>query len=107
MNLFKNSGLFVTAAASAIALAALGAIATETYAGAGGAMGAERIQQLAALKATPGAQTVSLATGYGHAGGSLGIERVAGATKIKTYSAGQTTTPVLCRRAGISLRSGG
>lgn len=106
MNLFKTSELFLAVVVSALALAAIVAITTGTYRSAGGPIGAERIQQRAALKAAPGAQTVHPSNWNGPAGGSLGIERVAGVQKVKTYATGQTETPVLCRRGGASLRIG-
>jgi hypothetical protein len=107
MNLFK-SGKFVAAAmASAIALTAVGAIAAETFGRAGGAVGAERVQQLAAVKATRGGQTPDLSNWYGRAGGPVGVQPTAGTNKPKAYAGGQTKTPVVFGRAGVALPFGG
>jgi hypothetical protein len=107
MNLFKISELLAAGAVSAIAVASIATIVAGTYRDAGGAMGAERIQQRAALKATPAVQLANVSDGYDRAGGSQRIERVAGVNEIKTYSAGQSKTPLVCKRPGLPLHFGG
>ena len=107
MNTFKNSKLALVAVASAIAFSS-GAIAAESYGRAGGTVGAERIQQLAAVKAEPANQSVDTSNWYGRAGGPVGVESiVARVTTPKSYAAGQVKTPVVYGRAGVPLPFGG
>jgi hypothetical protein len=107
MNLFKSGKCVVTAVASVIALSAMGAIAAETFGRAGGTVGAERIQQLAAVKATPGDHTAVPPNWYGRAGGPIGVEAAAGARQPKAYAASQIKMPVVFGRAGVALPFGG
>ncbi len=107
MNLFKTGKFVAAAMASAIALAAMGAIAAETFGRAGGVVGAERMQQLAAVKATHRDQTPELSDWYGRAGGPMGVQRAAGVNKPRAYAAGGTKTPVVFGRAGVALPFGG
>ena len=107
MNLFKTGKLAAAAMASAIALCAMGAIAAETFGRAGGAVGAERVQQLAAVKAPHRDQTAAPSNWYGRAGGPVGVVPTAGVNQPKAYAAGQGRTPVVFGRAGVALPFGG
>jgi hypothetical protein len=108
MNTFKNSKLVLIAVASAIAFSSGGAIAAESYGRAGGTVGADRVQQLAGVKADPASQTADTSTWYGRAGGPVGVESiVARVSTPKAYAAGQVKTPVVYGRAGVPLPFGG
>jgi hypothetical protein len=108
MNLFNTGKYLATAAVVVAALSAVGAIAEETYGRAGGAVGAERIQQLSSVHTVRAGQSVNLANWYGRAGGPIGVDRTVGVTQPKAYAAVQTTrTPVVFGRAGVALPFGG
>jgi hypothetical protein len=125
MNQFKSK-LAMAAAASAVALgsavvlssaAALAAEQAVSYGRAGGGVGAERIQQLAAVTGSRSTQTVDLSNWYGRGGGTVGSERVEQLAAIKTapvkaYAADATKPPVVTKprvvygRAGVPLPFG-
>ena len=108
MNLLQSGKFVAVALASAIAVSAVGAIAAETFGRAGGTVGAERIQRLSAVKATPGARAADLPNWYGRAGGPIGVQRVVGVSgKPKTYAADQARTPAVFGRTGVALPFGG
>ena len=113
MNQF-NSKLAMSVAALVVALTSAAALAAEqviSYGRAGGTVGADRIQQLAAVKGR-GAQTGDLSNWYGRAGGTVGSERVhqlAGmkTAPVKVYAADPTKRPrVVYGRAGVPLPFG-
>jgi hypothetical protein len=105
MNLFKTCKLATTA--TAIALCAMGAIAAETFGRAGGAVGTERVQQLAVVKAPQRDTTPAPSNWYGRAGGPVGVQPTAGSNKPKAYAAVQGKTPQVFGRAGVALPFGG
>jgi hypothetical protein len=108
MNTFKNSKLTLGAVAAAIAFSSAGAIAAESYGRAGGTVGADRIAELAAVRAEPANQVADTSKWYGRAGGPVGVEAVAArTTSPKTYAAGEVKLPVVYGRAGVPLPFGG
>jgi hypothetical protein len=107
MNAFNSSKTMVAAVAAAIALSSAAVSAAETYGRAGGAVGSDRVEQVAKVTTTA-PQTADLNNAYGRAGGVIGVERVARVSKAKTYAAGQQTkTPVVYGRAGYAQPFGG
>jgi hypothetical protein len=109
MRLFNKGGMWIAAAAALAALssAAVSAADQTSYGRAGGAVGAGRIEQLAAVKASTETQTVDVSRWYGRAGGPVGTDRLAAVSKSKTYAAGQSKPPMVYGRAGVPLPFGG
>lgn len=107
MKATKFTKTLIAAATFSAVFAAFNAGAAENYGRAGGAVGAERIQQLATVTAKQQTQTPDLSNQYGRAGGAVGVQRVAGVTKAKTYAAGKVNTPTVYGRAGVPLPFGG
>ena len=114
MNQF-NSKLAMALAVSAMAFSfasGLAADQTVSYGRAGGTVGADRIQQLAAVHAVPSAQAADQSKWYGRAGGMVGSDRVQQLAAMKTgpakvYAAGETKARrVVYGRAGVPLPFG-
>ena len=109
MNRINNGRLIVVAAISAMALSSVAAFAADqaVYGRAGGTVGAERVQQLAAVRADDKARADIAVNWFGRAGGPVGVDRVAGVNKSKAYAAGESKLPVVYGRAGVPLPFGG
>ena len=125
MNQFKSK-VAMAAATSVVALgsvvvlssaAALAAEQTASYGRAGGSVGADPIQQFAAMKGSSSTQTVDLSNWHGRAGGVVGSERVEHLAAMKTapvkaYAADATKPSVVTKprvvygRAGVPLPFG-
>jgi hypothetical protein len=81
-----------------------------SYGRAGGTVGADRIQQVAAVKAGQNAQPSNLSKWYGRAGGTTGSDRVQQLAALKSepekiYGAGMIRAPEVkvYGRAGVPL----
>jgi hypothetical protein len=90
--------------ASMTALAA----AVPLYGRAGGAVGADRIEQMTAPNAIPSSQLPDVSKWYGRAGGTVGADRIdellaEKSAPTKAYAASAAKDHVVYGRAGVPL----